>query len=83
MPKDNVEIEIRITKAMASLSAQSKPNIAKTAREFAVPMRIGFDTDGMAGNPYFSDNLTVGSSVLHKKPVYAILLIILIVLAPR
>jgi hypothetical protein len=38
MPKDNAEIEIRITKAMASLSAQSKPNIAKTAREFAVPM---------------------------------------------
>jgi DNA-binding transcriptional MerR regulator len=38
MPKDNAGIEIRIAKAMASLSEQSKPNIAKTAREFAVPL---------------------------------------------
>ncbi|KAJ6020072.1 hypothetical protein N7499_003031 [Penicillium canescens] len=37
MPKTNKEIEIQIEKAMDSLSEQSKPNIAKTAREFAVP----------------------------------------------
>ncbi|KAJ5528894.1 hypothetical protein N7527_002287 [Penicillium freii] len=36
MPKSNKEIEIEIQKAIDSLSEQSKPNIAKTAREFAV-----------------------------------------------
>ncbi|EKV04814.1 hypothetical protein PDIG_86150 [Penicillium digitatum PHI26] len=36
MPKTNKEIEIEIEKAIDSLSNQSKPNIAKTAREFAV-----------------------------------------------
>ncbi|KAJ5508252.1 hypothetical protein N7527_010395 [Penicillium freii] len=36
MPKSNKEIEIEIQKAIDSLSKQSKPNIAKTAREFAV-----------------------------------------------
>ncbi|KAJ5276460.1 uncharacterized protein N7525_000734 [Penicillium rubens] len=37
MPKTNKEIEIQIEKAIDSLSDQSKPNISKTAREFAVP----------------------------------------------
>ncbi|EKV20138.1 hypothetical protein PDIP_19170 [Penicillium digitatum Pd1] len=36
MPKTNKVIEIEIEKAIDSLSNQSKPNIAKTAREFAV-----------------------------------------------
>jgi hypothetical protein len=36
MPKTNREIEIEIEKAIKSLSNQSKPNITKTAREFAV-----------------------------------------------
>ncbi|KAJ5969218.1 hypothetical protein N7501_005466 [Penicillium viridicatum] len=37
MPKINKEIESQIQLAMESLSEQSKPNIRKTAREFAVP----------------------------------------------
>jgi hypothetical protein len=37
MPKDNAKIEIQVAKAIDSLSQQSKPNIAKTAREFNVP----------------------------------------------
>ncbi|KAJ5508233.1 hypothetical protein N7527_010376 [Penicillium freii] len=37
MPKINKEIESQIQLAMESLSKQSKPNIRKTAREFAVP----------------------------------------------
>ena len=37
MPKANAEIEVQITKALASLSEQSKPNLSKTAREFSVP----------------------------------------------
>ncbi|KAJ5436843.1 hypothetical protein N7445_007728 [Penicillium cf. griseofulvum] len=37
MPKTNKEIEIEIQKALDSLSEQSKPNIRRTAREFAVP----------------------------------------------
>ncbi|KAJ5437157.1 hypothetical protein N7445_008042 [Penicillium cf. griseofulvum] len=37
MPKTNKQIEIQIEQALDSLSEQSKPNIAKTAREFAVP----------------------------------------------
>ncbi|KAJ5773060.1 transcriptional regulator family: Centromere protein B DNA-binding region [Penicillium paradoxum] len=37
MPNTNAEIEAQISKAIASLSDQSKPNISKTAREFAVP----------------------------------------------
>ncbi|KAJ5457136.1 hypothetical protein N7530_012410 [Penicillium desertorum] len=36
MPKSNKEIEIQIQQVIDSLSEQSKPNIAKTAREFAV-----------------------------------------------
>ncbi|KAJ5857649.1 hypothetical protein N7455_008543 [Penicillium solitum] len=38
MPQSNEEIEQQIQLAMDSLSEQSKPNIAKTAREFAVPV---------------------------------------------
>lgn len=38
MPKTNKQIEIQLEKALDSLSEQSKPNITKTAREFAVPM---------------------------------------------
>jgi hypothetical protein len=38
MPKNNREIEDRVLKALASLQDQSKPNFAKTAREFAVPV---------------------------------------------
>ncbi|KAJ5521539.1 transcriptional regulator family: Centromere protein B DNA-binding region [Penicillium freii] len=37
MPKINKEIESQIQLAMESLSEQSKPNIRKTTREFAVP----------------------------------------------
>ncbi|KAJ5894710.1 transcriptional regulator family: Centromere protein B DNA-binding region [Penicillium taxi] len=37
MPSDNKDIEDRITKALESLHTQSKPNITKTAQEFAVP----------------------------------------------
>lgn len=37
MPKTNKDIEEMILQAMDSLSEQSKPNIKKTAREFAVP----------------------------------------------
>ncbi|KAF9252780.1 transcriptional regulator family: Centromere protein B, DNA-binding region [Penicillium roqueforti] len=37
MPKTNKDIEQQIQLAMDSLSDQSKPNIRKTAREFAVP----------------------------------------------
>jgi hypothetical protein len=37
MPKDNAKIEKQVAKAMDPLSQQSKPNIAKTAREFNVP----------------------------------------------
>ncbi|KAJ5944559.1 hypothetical protein N7516_004727 [Penicillium verrucosum] len=37
MPKTNKEIEQQIQLAMDHLSEQSKPNISKTAREFAVP----------------------------------------------
>ncbi|KAJ5138584.1 uncharacterized protein N7515_003432 [Penicillium bovifimosum] len=37
MPKSNQEVESQILKALESLSEQTKPNIAKTAREFAVP----------------------------------------------
>ena len=84
IPKDNTEIEIRITKAMALLSEQSKPNIAKTTREFAVLFnRTGFVTDGIAVNRSFSDNLTVGNSVLYKSLLYANSSNTLIRLAPR
>ncbi|KAJ5962320.1 hypothetical protein N7501_007261 [Penicillium viridicatum] len=38
MPKTNKDIENQLQLAMDSLSEQSKPNIAKTAREFAVPV---------------------------------------------
>lgn len=38
MPKANKDIEDQLRKALDSLSEQSKPNIAKTAREFAVPV---------------------------------------------
>jgi hypothetical protein len=38
MPKDNRDIEDLILKAIDSLSEQPKPNISKTAREFAVPI---------------------------------------------
>ncbi|KAJ5104254.1 hypothetical protein N7532_004783 [Penicillium argentinense] len=38
MPKNNREIEDQVLKALASLQDQSKPNFAKTAREFAVPV---------------------------------------------
>ncbi|KAJ5516275.1 hypothetical protein N7527_007835 [Penicillium freii] len=58
MPKSNKEIEIEIQKAIDSLSEQSKPNIAKTAREFAVEKR------------FFNDNPMVGSSILYKKGLY-------------
>ncbi|OQE38925.1 hypothetical protein PENCOP_c007G03627 [Penicillium coprophilum] len=37
MPKSNKSIENQIDKAIDHLSNQSKPNIAKTAREFGVP----------------------------------------------
>ncbi|KAJ5256797.1 hypothetical protein N7478_006614 [Penicillium angulare] len=37
MPKTNKDIENQIQLAIESLSEQSKPNIRKTAREFAVP----------------------------------------------
>lgn len=37
MPKCNKSIAIRFGKALDHLSQQSKPNISKTAREFAVP----------------------------------------------
>lgn len=37
MPQSNADIEAQIVKAIASLSNQSKPNFAKTAREFSVP----------------------------------------------
>jgi hypothetical protein len=36
MPKDNAKIKIQVAEAMNSLSQQSKPNTAKTAREFNV-----------------------------------------------
>ncbi|KAJ5210240.1 hypothetical protein N7472_000379 [Penicillium cf. griseofulvum] len=36
MPKANEQIEIQIEQALNSLSEQSKPNITKTTREFAV-----------------------------------------------
>lgn len=35
MPETNKDIEVLIENTMDSLSRQSKPNIAKTAREFA------------------------------------------------
>ncbi|KAJ5467798.1 transcriptional regulator family: Centromere protein BDNA-binding region [Penicillium sp. IBT 31633x] len=38
MPQSNADIEAQIAKAMTSLSDQSKPNFAKTAREFSVPV---------------------------------------------
>ncbi|KAJ5508326.1 hypothetical protein N7527_010469 [Penicillium freii] len=37
MPKCNTFIETQLEKALDHLSEQSKPNISKTAREFAVP----------------------------------------------
>ncbi|KAJ5515345.1 hypothetical protein N7527_006905 [Penicillium freii] len=37
MPKCNKFIETQLEKALDHLSEQSKPNISKTAREFAVP----------------------------------------------
>ncbi|KAJ5712175.1 hypothetical protein N7488_006331 [Penicillium malachiteum] len=37
MPKNTHEKEINIQKAISALLVQEKPNIAKTAREFAVP----------------------------------------------
>ncbi|KAJ5121184.1 uncharacterized protein N7515_009145 [Penicillium bovifimosum] len=37
MPKSNQEVESHILKALESLSEQTKPNIAKTAGEFAGP----------------------------------------------
>ncbi|EKV14739.1 Transposon, putative [Penicillium digitatum Pd1] len=38
MPKTNKDIEKQLQLALDSLSEQTKPNITKTAREFAVPM---------------------------------------------
>ncbi|KAJ5521536.1 hypothetical protein N7527_005651 [Penicillium freii] len=38
MPKANKQIEIQLEKALDSLANQSKPNITKTTREFAVPI---------------------------------------------
>ncbi|KAJ5927264.1 hypothetical protein N7516_009037 [Penicillium verrucosum] len=38
MSSINQEIEKQIQLAMEHLSEQSKPNISKTTREFAVPM---------------------------------------------
>ncbi|KAJ5774222.1 hypothetical protein N7457_009118 [Penicillium paradoxum] len=40
MPKNNKEIEDQLLKALESLSKQSKPNIAKTAREFAIDSKL-------------------------------------------
>jgi DDE superfamily endonuclease/Tc5 transposase-like DNA-binding protein len=37
MPKNNREIDSMVDKALDALSKQKKPNIRKTAREFAVP----------------------------------------------
>ncbi|KGO73152.1 hypothetical protein PITC_003390 [Penicillium italicum] len=38
MPKTNKDIEKQLQLALDSLSEQTKPNITKTTREFAVPM---------------------------------------------
>ncbi|KAJ5788643.1 hypothetical protein N7457_003633 [Penicillium paradoxum] len=54
MPKNNKEIEDQLLKALESLSKQSKPNIAKTTREFAEESR------------FFNDNLMVGSLILYR-----------------
>ncbi|CAI7672323.1 unnamed protein product [Penicillium viridicatum] len=38
MPKNDKEMENQLLKALESLAEQSKPNIARTARGFAVPV---------------------------------------------
>lgn len=76
MPKSNKEIEKLVLLALDSLSEQYKPNIKKTAREFAVPEgRLRRRWKG--GKSLFNDNIMVVSLALYKRKLYVTILITL------
>ncbi|EKV11461.1 hypothetical protein PDIG_49940 [Penicillium digitatum PHI26] len=76
MPKTNKVIEIEIEKAIDSLSNQSKPNIAKTAREFAVSeSRLRRRWKG--GKSLFQRQPNGRSLLLYRRGLYVIILITL------
>lgn len=63
MLKNNKEMENQLLKALESLAEQSKPNIARTAREFAVP--VNRLRHGKEENRFRNDTLMAVSLALY------------------
>lgn len=75
MLKNNKEMENQLLKALESLAEQSKPNIARTAREFAVP--VNRLRHGKEENRFRNDTLMAVSLALYKNKLCGIILIAL------